>query len=156
MSKTKLLPYVTGKFKEVPFKVLHNHFITLALMRLFFVFRDLNSGNVLVRSDLSCCICNFERSVCTSNTPGVSAEGSLAPVGTPRYLAPELLEVFSDQPSQGCSLKQADVYALGLLFWEISRRCHDLYQVRLRGQKQHPICGIHSAWVIRVTGNRLN
>jgi len=90
--------------------------------------RDLNSGNVLVRSDLSCCICNFERSVCTSNTPGVSAEGSLAPVGTPRYLAPELLEVFSDQPSQGCSLKQADVYALGLLFWEISRRCHDLYQ----------------------------
>ena len=55
-------------------------------------------------------------------------------VGSPRYLAPEVLDHALDM-NQGrgeLSLKQIDVYAMGLIFWEISRRCRDLYQVRAR------------------------
>ena len=97
--------------------------------------RDLNTKNVLVRSDLSCCICNFEKSVavCGVNAAGLSSPASAAgePVGTPRYLAPEALNKHTLDPALVCSPKQVDVYALGLLFWEVSRRCRDLYQVGL-------------------------
>jgi serine/threonine protein kinase len=53
-------------------------------------------------------------------------------VGSPRYLAPEVLDRALDmnQAKGELSLKQIDVYAMGLIFWEISRRCRDLYQVR--------------------------
>ena len=54
-------------------------------------------------------------------------------VGQPRYLAPEVLDHALDMNQGGgreLSLKQIDVYAMGLIFWEISRRCRDLYQVR--------------------------
>ena len=42
--------------------------------------------------------------------------------GTKRYLAPEVLgeEINTSQLS---SFKMADVYALGLVFWEIAWRC---------------------------------
>ena len=90
----------------------------------FFLHRDLNSQNVLVRSDLSCCLCNFEKSTAVSGTSAVTE-----PVGTPRYLAPEALNRHTLDASVTCSPKQVDVYALALLFWEISRRCRDLYQV---------------------------
>ena len=99
--------------------------------------RDLNTKNVLVRSDLSCCICNFEKSVAVCgvvNATGSSSHASAAPgepVGTPRYLAPEALNKHTLDPALVCSPKQVDVYALGLLFWEVSRRCRDLYQVGL-------------------------
>ena len=45
-------------------------------------------------------------------------------VGTRRYMAPEVLDESID-----CrhfeSFKRADVYALGLVFWEVARRCSD-------------------------------
>ena len=50
-------------------------------------------------------------------------------VGLPRYLAPEALDHAIDVQRGDISLKQIDVYAMGLIFWEISRRCRDLYQV---------------------------
>ena len=50
-------------------------------------------------------------------------------VGLPRYLAPEVLDRALDMHQGELSLKQIDVYAMGLIFWEISRRCRDLYQV---------------------------
>ena len=45
-----------------------------------------------------------------------------------RYLAPELLDGSFNFTNLENSFKQVDVYALGLLFWEASRRCRDLYQ----------------------------
>ena len=44
-------------------------------------------------------------------------------VGTKRYLAPELLDETLDKNRFDC-WKMADVYSLGLVFWELGRRCN--------------------------------
>jgi len=49
-------------------------------------------------------------------------------VGTLRYMAPEVLEGSVNLYDCLMALMQVDVYALGLVFWEIGTRCHDLYQ----------------------------
>ena len=43
-------------------------------------------------------------------------------VGTKRYMAPEVLDV-SVNRNHFESFKWADVYAFGLVLWEIARRC---------------------------------
>jgi len=43
-------------------------------------------------------------------------------VGTKRYMAPEVLDE-SINMNHFESFKRADVYALGLVFWEVARRC---------------------------------
>ena len=42
-------------------------------------------------------------------------------VGTKRYLAPEVLDE-SINPNQFESWKRADIYSVGLVFWELARR----------------------------------
>jgi serine/threonine protein kinase len=49
-------------------------------------------------------------------------------VGTLRYMAPEVLEGAVNLRDCESSLKQIDVYALGLVLWELASRCSDLYQ----------------------------
>lgn len=52
----------------------------------------------------------------------------LQQVGTISYMAPEVLEGAMNLRDCEASLKQVDIYALGLVLWEISSRCTDLYQ----------------------------
>lgn len=96
--------------------------------------RDVNSSNVLVRSDLSCVLSGFSLSMSLSRDPGGGHRdpGSVAisEAGALRYRAPELLSGTLDLHEYGTALKQVDVYALGLLFWESFRRCHDLFLAR--------------------------
>ena len=100
---------------------------------------------------MSCCLCNFDHVVVTNssgqqpfqafnasennrslvtneneNTEDVTVSEI---VGHPRYLAPEVLDHALGSQRGEFSLKQVDVYAMGLVFWEISRCCRDLYQV---------------------------
>lgn len=49
-------------------------------------------------------------------------------MGTLRYMAPEVLEGAVNLRDCESSLKQIDVYALGLVLWELASRCSDLYQ----------------------------
>lgn len=49
-------------------------------------------------------------------------------MGTLRYMAPEVLEGSVNLYDCLMALTQVDIYALGLVFWEIGTRCHDLYQ----------------------------
>lgn len=42
-------------------------------------------------------------------------------VGTLRYMAPEVIEDTIDFQH----FERADIYALGLVFWELARRCND-------------------------------
>ena len=53
---------------------------------------------------------------------------SLFQVGTLRYMAPEVLEGAVNLRDCESSLKQIDVYALGLVLWELASRCSGLYQ----------------------------
>ncbi|KPP75132.1 anti-Muellerian hormone type-2 receptor-like, partial [Scleropages formosus] len=95
---------------------------------------DLSSSNVLVRSDGSCALCDFGCSTvlrsCSEqprwHKPQETAQ-SRAHVGTLRYMSPEILEGYVNLQS-GRGLMQGDVYSLGLLLWELWRRCSDLYR----------------------------
>lgn len=98
--------------------------------------RDLNSNNILVKADLSCCICDFGFALKTYGSKYdfrgelVSAETkSINEVGTVRYMAPEILEGAVNLRDCESALKQIDVYSLGLTLWELCVRCRDWYAI---------------------------
>lgn len=83
--------------------------------------RDLKSRNILVKRNGQCCIADLGLAVTHSQSNDYLDVGNNPRVGTKRYMAPEVLDetiridVFE-------SYKQTDIWALGLVFWEISRR----------------------------------
>ncbi|CAM4805785.1 unnamed protein product [Rotaria magnacalcarata] len=109
--------------------------------------RDIKTKNILVKDDLSCCIADLGLAVrevrLNSNElrnnnrePTVIDITPNRRVGTIRYMAPEIL----DRSFNGLSFesyKATDLYALGLAYWEILRRCQtkpeendaDVYQI---------------------------
>ncbi|XP_065169109.1 LOW QUALITY PROTEIN: activin receptor type-2A [Atheta coriaria] len=84
--------------------------------------RDLNTRNILVRADLSCCICDLGLAV----IPRKTENRSLSEAGTLRYMAPEVLEGAVNLRDCESALKQIDVYSLGLILWELGTRCTDM------------------------------
>lgn len=52
---------------------------------------------------------------------------SASQVGTIRYMAPEVLEGAVNLRDCEAALKQVDMYALGLVYWETFMRCTDLF-----------------------------
>ncbi|XP_021698350.1 bone morphogenetic protein receptor type-2 [Aedes aegypti] len=96
--------------------------------------RDLNSRNILVKADLSCCICDLGFALKTFG-PRYECRGEIAlaetksinEVGTLRYMAPEVLEGAVNLRDCESALKQIDVYSLGLVLWELATRCEDFY-----------------------------
>lgn len=93
--------------------------------------RDLNTRNILVKSDLSCCICDLGLALQITNSHHCGGEEAaikaISDVGTLRYMAPEVLEGAVNLRDCESSLKQIDVYALGLVLWELATRCCDFY-----------------------------
>ncbi|XP_076272729.1 TGF-beta receptor type-1-like isoform X3 [Rhynchophorus ferrugineus] len=95
--------------------------------------RDLKSKNILVKSNGTCAIGDLGLAVrhdVTTDTVDIPLNNR---VGTRRYMAPEVLDETMNI-EQFDSFKRADVYALGLIFWEIARRCnvggiYDEYQL---------------------------
>ncbi|XP_031423144.1 anti-Muellerian hormone type-2 receptor isoform X2 [Clupea harengus] len=95
--------------------------------------RDLSSNNVLVRADGTCALCDFGCAtiLCSCGGPDQwqhqsSTSREHAPLGTLCYMPPEILDRSVDLNSALCLL-QGDVYALGLLLWEMWMRCMDLF-----------------------------
>lgn len=91
--------------------------------------RDLKSKNILVKDDGECCIGDLGFAVKLnpgSKIPDVAHNPER--VGTKRYMAPEVLDNTLRQSFE--AYQQADMYSLGLVFWEITRRVHvpDLYE----------------------------
>ncbi|XP_050696432.1 TGF-beta receptor type-1-like isoform X2 [Eriocheir sinensis] len=85
--------------------------------------RDLKSKNILVKSNGTCAIADLGLAVrydCTTDTVDIVPNNR---VGTKRYLAPECLDDTLNM-NHIDSFKRADVYALGLVYWEIARRCN--------------------------------
>ncbi|GIY18607.1 bone morphogenetic protein receptor type-2 [Caerostris extrusa] len=99
------------------------------------VHRDVTSRNILMKADGTCMLCDFGFAIQISGSTYVlngeevkAEETSLSDVGTLRYMAPEILEGAVNLRDCESSLKQTDVYALGLVMWEVASRCTDLYQ----------------------------
>jgi len=83
--------------------------------------RDIKSKNILVKKDGSSVIADFGLAV---RYDSESNEVDIAPntrVGTRRYMAPEVLDE-SLVTSSFENYKAADMYAFGLVLWEITRR----------------------------------
>lgn len=87
--------------------------------------RDINTRNVLVRGDLSCCVCDLGLAV----IPRRTENHSLSEAGTLRYMAPEVLEGAVNLRDCESALKQIDVYSLGLVLWELGTRCTEMQVV---------------------------
>jgi len=84
--------------------------------------RDIKSKNILVQTDGSCCIADLGLAVKqTSSKNTVEDIPSTTRVGTRRYMAPEIIDETLDVRNFE-SFKQADIYSLGLVYWEIIRR----------------------------------
>uniref|UniRef100_A0A0P4WG70 Serine/threonine-protein kinase receptor n=2 Tax=Scylla TaxID=6760 RepID=A0A0P4WG70_SCYOL len=85
--------------------------------------RDLKSKNILVKSNGTCAIADLGLAV---RYDSVTDTIDILPnnrVGTNRYLAPECLDETLNM-NHIDSFKRADVYALGLVYWELARRCN--------------------------------
>ncbi|XP_068633519.1 TGF-beta receptor type-1 isoform X1 [Battus philenor] len=84
--------------------------------------RDLKSKNILVKSNLTCVIGDLGLAV-RHNVASDSVDvPSTNRVGTKRYMAPEVLDESMDS-RQFDPYKRSDVYSLGLVLWEMTRRC---------------------------------
>ncbi|XP_073975950.1 TGF-beta receptor type-1 babo isoform X1 [Rhodnius prolixus] len=95
--------------------------------------RDLKSKNILVKANGTCAIGDLGLAVrheVSTDTVDIPLNNR---VGTKRYMAPEVLDE-SMNMNHFDSFKRADVYAFGLIMWEIGRRAnvggiHDDYQL---------------------------
>ena len=113
---------------------LHTKIQKADMVKMCICHRDLNSRNILVKSDLTCCLCDFGFAM-KVNGSRYEYEGemilaetkSIYEVGTLRYMAPEILEGAVNLRDCETSLKQIDVYSLGLVLWELCMRCQDFY-----------------------------
>lgn len=121
-SLANALAYVHGESKET---------ISRPYSRGSVAHRNLSNRNVLVKSDGSCALADFGHALCIMGDCPI-AESQYIQLATNdehsrMYMAPELFTHSLAQSDEwGTSLKQVDCYALGLLFWEISVRCHDM------------------------------
>ncbi|XP_016333796.1 activin receptor type-1-like isoform X1 [Sinocyclocheilus anshuiensis] len=83
--------------------------------------RDLKSRNILVKRNGQCCIADLGLAVIHSQSNDYLDVGNNLRVGTKRYMAPEVLDE-SIRVDVFESYKQTDIWALGLVLWEITRR----------------------------------
>lgn len=93
--------------------------------------RDFKSKNVLLRHNLSPCITDFGVATILDMTGGSHTQQrkNYLQVGTPRYMAPEVLEC--SVAFTKISFTKIDVYALSLVLWELMSRCHPLPKLRM-------------------------
>ncbi|KAL0966923.1 hypothetical protein UPYG_G00302310 [Umbra pygmaea] len=83
--------------------------------------RDFKSKNVMLRDDLAAVIGDFGLAV--RFEPGKPPGDTHGQVGTWRYMAPEVLEGAIN--FQRDSFLRIDMYAMGLVLWELVSRCSD-------------------------------
>ncbi|XP_074662656.1 TGF-beta receptor type-1-like [Tubulanus polymorphus] len=84
--------------------------------------RDLKTKNILVKNNGTCCLADLGLAVRHDSAKDIVDIAPNNRVGTKRYMAPEVLDDTINM-NHFESFKRADVYALGLVLWEIGRRC---------------------------------
>lgn len=108
---------------------LHSDHTTCGRYKVPIAHRDIKSSNILVKSDLTCCLCDFGLALRLDNTLSVDELANSGQVGTARYMAPEVLESRINLENIE-SFKQADVYSMALVLWEIISRCSAIGEVK--------------------------
>ncbi|XP_044129344.1 activin receptor type-1-like [Bufo gargarizans] len=83
--------------------------------------RDLKSKNILVKKNGQCCIADLGLAMIHSQSTNQLDVGSNPYVGTKRYMAPEVLDE-TIQVDFFDSYKRVDIWAFGLVLWEVARR----------------------------------
>lgn len=83
--------------------------------------RDIKSKNILVKSNGTCCIADFGLAVTHFQSTDQLDVGANPKVGTKRYMSPEVLDE-TIRMENFDSFRKVDIYALGLVLWEICRR----------------------------------
>ncbi|GAU96009.1 hypothetical protein RvY_07517 [Ramazzottius varieornatus] len=85
--------------------------------------RDLKSKNILVKRNGQCVVADLGLAVRFDSHTGLVDIPVNDKVGTNRYLSPEVLDDTINIKNFE-SFKAADLYALGLVYWEMTRRCN--------------------------------
>lgn len=84
---------------------------------------DINSKNILVKSNGECAISDFGLSVkYKRKNDEIDFGNENTRIGTLRYMPPEVLNE-TIKATEFDSFKMADMYSVGLCYWEMSRRC---------------------------------
>ncbi|XP_054643189.1 activin receptor type-1C isoform X2 [Dunckerocampus dactyliophorus] len=86
--------------------------------------RDLKSKNILVKKNGTAVIADLGLAVKHDSSSNSIDIPSNHRVGTKRYMAPEILDETINMNNFE-SFKRADIYSLGLVLWELARRCSD-------------------------------
>lgn len=82
---------------------------------------DLKSKNILVKSNLTCCIGDLGMAL-SGDKDGKIVQINNIRTGTKRYMAPEILSKVIEIKYLD-AFQKAEMYSLGLIFWELLRRC---------------------------------
>ncbi|KAK2844060.1 hypothetical protein Q5P01_010719 [Channa striata] len=108
---------------------LHSDHLSCGRPKVPIVHRDLKSSNILVKNDLTCCLCDFGLGLCLDSSLSVDDLANSGQVGTARYMAPEVLEARLNLENIE-SFKQTDIYSMALVLWEMASRCEATGEVK--------------------------
>ncbi|XP_032367684.1 TGF-beta receptor type-2 [Etheostoma spectabile] len=108
---------------------LHSDRLLCGRLKVPIVHRDLKSSNILVKNDLTLCLCDFGLGLSLDSTLSVDDLANSGQVGTARYMAPEVLEARLNLENTE-SFKQTDIYSMALVLWEMTSRCEAIGDVK--------------------------
>ncbi|XP_074539599.1 TGF-beta receptor type-2 [Halichoeres trimaculatus] len=108
---------------------LHSDRLPCGRPKVAIVHRDLKSSNILVKNDLTCCLCDFGLGLSLDSNLSVDDLANSGQVGTARYMAPEVLEARLNLENME-SFKQTDIYSMALVLWEMTSRCEAIGEVK--------------------------
>ncbi|KAJ0000060.1 hypothetical protein NQD34_011902 [Periophthalmus magnuspinnatus] len=108
---------------------LHSDHLPCGRPKVPIVHRDLKSSNILVKNDLSCCLCDFGLALRLDSCLSVDDLANSGQVGTAWYMAPEVLEARLNLENME-SFKQTDIYSMALVLWEMTSRCEAVGEVK--------------------------
>ncbi|KAG0249570.1 hypothetical protein DFQ27_009942, partial [Actinomortierella ambigua] len=89
------------------------------------IHRDLKSANVLLSKHLEVRLCDFGLARVKTTTASQASNGKME--GTLRWMAPELLTIKPKYTTK------SDMYALGMVLWEMAARCTVPFQEQANG-----------------------
>jgi serine/threonine protein kinase len=99
-----------------------HYFTSTRIRKPIIIHRDIKSSNVLVKSNPQLTLCLTDFGLAKILSPILTANDFIQ-IGTYRYMAPELLELAISHTSE--ALCKVDMYATGLVLWEIISQCDD-------------------------------